>query len=145
MNLNFSEIANLITTLLAGGGAGWLLKSNRRAAKANAEKVEVEARDAEFELLRKQIGLNQQQNIDLITQLGRKEERFAEQTARLRQVQGELTKCMERINELTDELGQLRRRNDYLQLWHCRQGECVGRLPPSPAITGKEFDESLGD
>ncbi len=127
MNLNITEIANLLTTLLAGGGAGWCLKSKRRAASAEAEKNEIEARDAEFELLRKQIDLNQKQNIDLIEQLGRKEERFADQTNRLREVQASLTTALERITELTLSNGRLQRNIDYLELWHCRQRECPSR------------------
>lgn len=143
MNINLSEILNMLGTLLAGGGAGWLLKSGRRTAEARAEKSEVEARQAEFDLLRQQISLNQQQNVDLIEQLGRKEERFAEQTERLRGVQAELQGLTERLTVMTARIGRLERARDYLRMWHCRQGACDRRQPPCPALAGAEFDAAL--
>lgn len=132
--MDITEIIMTVSGFLSGGGLGWLLnaRTNRRIAMSQADKSQVEARQAEFDLLRQQIELNQQQNIALIEQLGRKEERFADQTARLRDIQRELSRTLDRVMRLTAAL-------NHYRYWHCRipygpgPRQCGRRQPPHPS------------
>ena len=63
----FQEYILPIISLLFGGGIASIItwRQTKRTANANAEQAEVQARTEEFHLLKEQIELNQQQNLDL--------------------------------------------------------------------------------
>lgn len=142
-----SLLITLITSLSGCGLFALATKAGRRKASAEAELAATQARTEEFHLLREQIELNQQQNIDLIKLLGEKEERFKEQTDRLRECQRELVKANEREIILTNALNESNRQRDYWKLWHCRSNICAegnpdpaGRQPPNDILKTARFD-----
>lgn len=140
-----------ILTLLIGGGLATFitLKSTRRTADANADQAEVQAKAEEFHLLKEQIELNQQQNLDLTKlnlklaeQLKDAESRHVEQTELLRQTQKQLVQANEDIVKLTATNGELR---VVLAKKKCEDAQCPFRQPPNattpprPDMTRDEY------
>lgn len=151
--MDWTTLIVQVLGILAAGGIGTLAsKSGRKKAASEAEIAATQARREEFELLRQQIELNQQQNLDLIKlmsdrekvhneQIADKEHRFVEQTDRLRDVQRALVAANERELELTRELAQSNAQRDYWKLWHCRKTICKdGREPPNDILRSLRFD-----
>lgn len=142
-----------IINFILGGGIALIatLAATRRKANAEADSAAVAARAEEFHLLREQIDLNQQQNMQLIQmlndrdtdharQMAEKETRFNEQTDRLREVQRDLVKANQRELSLTNTLNESLRQRDYWKLWHCRTSNCPHRIPPSDILPTLTFD-----
>lgn len=140
-----------IISLLLGGGIASIItwKATRRTANANAEQAEVQARTEEFHLLKEQIELNQQQNLDLtksnnglVEQLKDMQSRYAEQTELLRQTQKQLVQANEDIVKLTATNGELR---VELAKKKCEDSSCPFRQPPNattpprPDMTRDEY------
>lgn len=140
-----------IISLLLGGGIASIItwKATRRTANANAEQAEVQARTEEFHLLKEQIELNQQQNLDLtksnnglVEQLKDMRSRYAEQTELLRQTQKQLVQANEDIIKLTATNGELR---VELAKKKCEDSSCPFRQPPNattpprPDMTRDEY------
>ena len=147
----FETVLMPILTLLVGGGLATFItvKATRRTANANADQAEVQARTEEFHLLKEQIELNQQQNLDLTTlnlklaeQLKDAEARYVEQTELLRQTQKNLAQANEVIIKLTAENGELR---VELAKKKCEDTSCPFRQPPNattpprPDMTRDEY------
>lgn len=128
--------------LLAAGGIGSLVsKSGRKKAASEADIAATQARQEEFHLLKEQIELNQQQNLDLIRLISEKESRFADQTDRLREVQRELIAANDRELALTKQLAETTAQRDYWKMWHCRRPVCSdGRIPPNDLLKALRFD-----
>lgn len=140
-----------IISLLLGGGIASIItwKATRRTANANAEQAEVQARTEEFHLLKEQIELNQQQNLDLtksnnglVEQIKDMQSRYAEQTELLRQTQKQLVQANEDIVKLTATNGELR---VELAKKKCEDSSCPFRQPPNattpprPDMTRDEY------
>lgn len=154
----FETIILPIVTLFVGGGLATFLtlKATKRTANANADQAEVQTRADEFHLLKEQIELNQQQNLDLtkasndLTQLNLeltehikdKARKYAEQTEILRQAQAKLLAAESEQIKLTAEIGDLK-----VQLAHkrCDTLSCPFRQPPNvhtppkPDMTEAEY------
>lgn len=112
-----------------------LFKSNRRIANANADVAETQATTGEFHLLKEQIEMNQQQNLDLIKinaelveQIKEKENRFAEQTDKLRESQRNLLAATDREVEYVKRIGELELE---LEKKRCDTLTCPFRQPPN--------------
>ncbi len=150
------DLTTILTTILGiiatSGAITYAFRSGRKKAQAEADTAATAARTEEFQLLREQIELNQQQNMELIqmlnerdiahnAQLADKEARFADQTDRLREVQRALVAANEREIALTRQLAAVTRQRDYWKLWHCRRSVCTdGREPPQDILAGQTFD-----
>lgn len=147
----FEAVLMPILTLLVGGGLATFItiKATKRTANANADQAEVQARAEEFHLLKEQIELNQQQNLDLTKlnlrlaeQLKDAEGRHVEQTELLRQTQKNLAQANEDIIKLTTENGELR---VELAKKKCEDSSCPFRQPPNantpprPDMTKEEY------
>ena len=147
----FETVLMPILTLLVGGGLATFitLRATKRTADANADSAEVQARAEEFHLLKEQIELNQQQNLDLTTlnlklaeQLKDAETKHAEQTELLKQTQKNLAQANEDIIKLTTENGELR---VELAKKKCEDSSCPFRQPPNattpprPDMTRDEY------
>lgn len=147
----FETIILPIITLLFGGGLATFItiKSTRRTADANADQAEVQTRVDEFHLLKEQIELNQQQNLDLtktnleLTEhIKEKAKRYSEQTEVLRKAQTKLLAAEDEKIKLTAEIGDLK-----VQLAHkrCDTLSCPFRQPPNvhtpprPDMTNEEY------
>lgn len=147
----FDTVIMPILTLLVGGGLATFItiKATKRTANAHAEQAEVQARSEEFHLLKEQIELNQQQNLDLtklnlelVEQNKEKEKRFAEQTELLRKAQADLLASEGSKLELTTSIGDLK---VQLATKRCDDMACPFRLPPNaytpprPNMTNEEY------
>lgn len=143
-------ILPLLTLLLGGGIASAItLKATRRKADADAAQAEIQVRTEEFHLLKEQIELNQQQNLDL-TQLNLKltehikdkTQKYAEQTEVLRKTQAKLLKSEEDKIQLVTANGDLK---VELAKKKCEDELCPFRQPPNantpprPNMTNEEY------
>lgn len=135
-----------ILSLLLGGGIATIvtLKATKRQSEAQADQAEVQTQSDEFHLLKEQIELNQQQNLDLtklnlelVERIKDKERRFGEQTSLLRDVQNKLAIANEHELTLTKKMGDL---NVLLAERRCDTLECPFRQPPN-AYTPKKQNE----
>ena len=133
----FQEYILPIISLLFGGGIASITtwRQTKRTANANAEQAEVQARTEEFHLLKEQIELNQQQNLDLTKsnnnlteQLKEQQQRYVEQTELLRSVQAKLLKSEDDKVKLVQENGDLK---VELAQKKCEDLPCPFRLPPN--------------
>lgn len=141
-----------IISLLLGGGIASIItwKATRRTANANAEQAEVQARTEEFHLLKEQIELNQQQNLDLtksnnglVEQLKDMQSRYAEQTELLRSVQNKLLKSEEDKMKIVHENGELK---VELAKKKCEDLPCPFRMPPNaytPPVAGESKESYI--
>ena len=116
--MEYTEIIGIIASMSAAGG-GWELikymlniRSNKRKERAEADKAEAEANGAELGVLRETVEFLQQQ-------LKEKEERFANQTDRLREVQDKYFNLMQEKAKADLEL----------QRFRCVRPKCVQREP----------------
>ena len=147
----FETVIMPILTLLVGGGLATFItiKATKRTANAHAEQAEVQARSEEFHLLKEQIELNQQQNLDLtranlelVGQLKDAETRHVEQTELLRHTQQNLTQANVKIIKLIAENGDLK---VELANKKCEDSHCPFRQPPNantpprPDMTRDEY------
>lgn len=147
----FDTVVLPILTLLLGGGIASIItfKATRRKADADASQAEVQARTEEFHLLKEQIELNQQQNLDLtkmnlelVDQIKDKTRRYTEQTEILRKAQANLLKAEEDKMKLVAENGDLK---VELAKKKCEDLPCPFRLPPNaytppkPDLTKEEY------
>lgn len=137
----FETVILPILTLLVGGGVASIItfKATKRKADADASQAEVQARAEEFHLLKEQIELNQQQNLDLtkmnlelVDQIKDKTRRYTEQTEILRKVQADLLKSEEEKIKLVAENGDLK---VELAKKKCEDLPCPFRLPPNAFTT----------
>ena len=140
--MDFSQVVDMVWPWVAGGGLGWLLKSSRRIRKAEAESAEAHADNEEWQVYKDQLahlsGIVKTQN-DLISEMTVRhaqerrecEERFANQTDRLREVQRALVTANERELGLSQELGRVRVLLEHFKNWHCRRDftDCDRREP----------------
>lgn len=100
--MNVESVLTIIVTavgsLLGWEGVKWILtrKSNARVAEAEADKAEVKAEADEFHHLREMVEWLQQR-------LYEKEERFAEQTKLVRDLQRELLESEKKVVMLETE------------------------------------------
>lgn len=100
--MNVESVLTIIVTavgsLLGWEGVRWILtrKSNARVAEAEADKAEVKAEADEFHHLREMVEWLQQR-------LYEKEERFAEQTKLVRDLQRELLESEKKVVMLETE------------------------------------------
>ena len=147
----FDNIVLPMLSLLLGGGIATIItiKSTRRKANADALQAEVQAQTEEFHLLKEQIELNQQQNLDLtksnnglVEQVKEMQSRFVEQTELLRSTQSKLLKSEEDKMKLVHENGDLK---VELAKKKCEDLPCPFRLPPNaytpprPDITNEQY------
>ncbi len=116
--MDYTTILELAATI-SGTIGGWELikyllniRTNKRKERAEAVKVEAEADGAEFGVLKETIEFLQ-------TQLKEKEERFCQQTDRLRQVQDDYFKEMKEKQAIELEL----------QRFRCVRPKCAQREP----------------
>lgn len=116
--MEYTTILELAATI-SGTIGGWELikymlniRTNKRKERAEANKAEAEADNADFSLLRETIEFLQQQ-------LKEKEERFANQTERLRKVQDDYFEEVKKSNSLELEL----------QRFRCVRPKCAQREP----------------
>lgn len=151
MNLDWTTIITfLISTMLGAGGVGTLLnrKLNKRMAKA-------QAMTSEWELYEKQIDDLQ----ETVTHLNTTEKNHAERihtlnkalddkTDRIRKLTDQMyesERCLNvansKITQLTAKIGDLELQLEKYKNWHCRKSDCEFRLPPSPGIKGKSWEE----
>lgn len=142
MNIDIFKILKEFWPWLAGGGLGWLAKSSRRIKKAEADTAEAHANQEEWQVYKDQIshlsGIVKAQQ-DLIKEMTEQhaqerrdsEERFANQTDRLREVQRCLVAANDRELKLTQENGRLRQLLSHFKHWHCRKdfSKCQDREP----------------
>lgn len=133
----FENIILPILTLLLGGGLAAFItvKATKRTADANADQAEVQTRADEFHLLKEQIELNQQQNLDLtktnleLTEhVKDKAKKFSEQTEILRRTQAKLLAAEEEKIKLTSEIGDLK---VEIATKRCDDLPCPFRQPPN--------------
>lgn len=116
--MDYTTILGLVATI-SGTIGGWELikymlniRTNKRKERAEADKAEAEADGAEFGVLKETIEFLQ-------TQLKEKEERFANQTDRLRKLQDEHFQLLKEKNEKELEL----------QRFRCVRPKCADREP----------------
>lgn len=116
--MEYTDIFSTIASMSAVLG-GWELikymlniRNNKRKERAEADKAEAEANGAEFGVLRETVEFLQQQLKD-------KEERFAEQTDRLRKVQDDYFKLLKEDAQKDLEL----------QKYRCVRPKCLDREP----------------
>ena len=88
------------------------IRSNKRKERAEADKAEAEADSADFGVLRETVEFLQ-------TQLKEKEERFANQTDRLRKIQDDYFELMKKDAQTELEL----------QKYRCIRAKCPNREP----------------
>lgn len=147
----FEAVLMPILTLLVGGGLATFItiKATKRTANANADQAEIQARTEEFHLLKEQIELDQQQNLDLtksnnglVEQVKEMQSRFVEQTELLRSTQSKLLKSEEDKMKLVHENGDLK---VELAKKKCEDKLCPFRQPPNattpprPDMTRDEY------
>lgn len=147
----FEAVLMPILTLLVGGGLATFItiKATKRTANANADQAEIQARTEEFHLLKEQIELGQQQNLDLtranlelVGQLKDAEARHVDQTELLRQTQQNFAQANEKIIKLTAENADLK---VELAKKKCEDKLCPFRQPPNattpprPDMTRDEY------
>lgn len=147
----FETVIMPILTLLLGGGLATFItiKATKRTADANADQAEVQTRADEFHLLKEQIDLNQQQNLELTRanlelaeHIKEKAKKYTEQTEVLRKTQNNLLVAEEEKLKLTAEIGDLK-----VELAHkrCDDLPCPFRQPPNvhtppkPDMTKEEY------
>lgn len=137
----FETVILPIITAIFGGGLASVItwRSTRRKANADASQAEVQVRTEEFHLLKEQIELNQQQNLDLtktnleLTEhIKDKAKKYAEQTEILRKTQADLLKAEEEKMRLVTENGDLK---VELAKKKCEDMPCPFRLPPNAFTT----------
>lgn len=116
--MEFTSIVELTASTGAAIG-GWELikymlniRSNKRKERAEADKAEAEADSADFGVLRETVEFLQ-------TQLKEKEERFANQTDRLRKIQDDYFELMKKDAQTELEL----------QKYRCIRAKCPNREP----------------
>ena len=116
--MEYTDIFSIIASMGAAVG-GWELikymlniRSNKRKERAEADKAEAEANGAEFGVLRETVEFLQQQ-------LKEKEERFANQTDRLREVQDKYFNLMQEKAKADLDL----------QRFRCVRPKCAQREP----------------
>ena len=116
-------IVTVVTALGGFEGVKWLInrKSNARVAQANADVVEVKAETDEFRYLRERTEFAEQQ-------LVQKEQRFAEQTSVLRDVQRQLIESTIKVGKCEAEISRLQAER-AMKL--CERRGCVNREPQS--------------
>ncbi len=161
--VNLETILQMLMPALAGGGLGWLAKSNRRKAAAEADAAEARADNDEWQVHKDQIAhLSElcKAQTDHIRELTEQhahersemEERFRNQTDRLREVQRALAKANDEIVKQIRECGRLMRLVEHFKNWHCRRdyADCERREPEQRLktkycpIDEEEADESGG-
>ncbi|MDE6295150.1 MAG: hypothetical protein K2M03_03715 [Muribaculaceae bacterium] len=113
--IDFNSIAGTIISVITGGGCGWMLRSARR--KANAE-----ADAAQFDTLR----LAMEQIKDL-------QQEMADKTEKIRQLNETILLNNDRCHKLEMQLLTTR----------CDHTSCINRRPPLPWLTtGSSSDTS---
>lgn len=118
MNDKITIILSFFASLLTALGGWEMIKyllnrePNTRKAEAEADKAEAEADNSEFSILKETI-------LFLQSQLKEKEERFADQTDRLRSSQERETDLIQKCNDLKLELFKKR----------CEKEGCKSRQP----------------
>lgn len=137
----FETVILPIITAIFGGGLASVVtwRSAHRKANADASQAEIQARTEEFHLLKEQIELNQQQNLDLtktnleLTEhIKDKAKKYSEQTEILRKAQSDLLKAEEDKMRLVAENGDLK---VELAKKKCEDMPCPFRLPPNAYTT----------
>ncbi|MCD8286206.1 MAG: hypothetical protein LUD50_03150 [Clostridia bacterium] len=111
--MNWQEIVTALVAVMTALG-GWEAIKYLINRKSNARKNNAEASGAEFAVLKEMVEF-------LSKQLAEKEERFADQTQRLRDTQSDLMKVTREKAEL--ELKE--------QRYHCEVAHCPNRQPPN--------------
>lgn len=116
-------IVTVVTALGGFEGVKWLInrKSNTRVAQANADVSEIKADTDEFRYLRERTEFAEKQLVE-------KEQRFAEQTSVLRDVQRELIDTTIQMGEYKAEISRLQAER-AMKL--CERRGCVNREPQS--------------
>ena len=116
-------IVTVVTALGGFEGVKWLInrKSNTRVAQANADVSEIKADTDEFRDLRERTEFAEKQLVE-------KEQRFAEQTSVLRDVQRELIDTTIQMGEYKAEISRLQAER-AMKL--CERRGCVNREPQS--------------
>ncbi len=97
------------------------LRQTRRKYAAEADKAGISAKTDDFAVLRDTTVFHQEQ-------LRQKEERFAEQTELVRNLNRERIEDSGRMLELTKKYGELELRE---QKFHCEVRGCANRKPPN--------------
>ena len=116
-------IVTVVTALGGFEGVKWLVnrKSNARVAQANADAQEIKVDTDEFRYLRERIEFTEQQ-------LVQKEQRFAEQTSVLRDVQRQLIESTVKVGKCEAEISRL---NAERAMKLCERRGCANREPQS--------------
>lgn len=116
-------IVTVVTALGGFEGVKWLVnrKSNARVAQANADAQEIKVDTDEFRYLRERTEFAEQQ-------LVQKEQRFAEQTSVLRDVQRQLIETTIKVGERDAEISRLQAERS-IKL--CERRGCANREPQS--------------
>lgn len=140
------------TTLL-----GFILyyKQTKRMKNAEALKAEIEADGDRYEMYEERLNhcnqtveqhnetiIHQSETIaNLNSALDGKTERIRELTDKLWQSETGSNKLNAQLIEKTEIIGQLNLRIDKLMRWKCHDSNCNHRIPQSPTIKGKTFEE----
>ncbi len=105
--IDFNSIAGALVSAITGGGFGWMLRSNRRKANAEAEAAEIDS-----------LHLAMEQIKDL-------QKEMADNAEKLRQLNEALLLSNEQRHQLEMQLLTTR----------CDRIGCTGRRPPLPWLT----------
>ena len=143
--MDLSELSVMLGSILGVltplGGAGIFMyrRQNKRLKEAEVKSAEAQAKAEDWHIWKEQSEELHASNMQLIERnaklvqinaekedrhaadLKEKEERFKDQTTRLREVQRELIASQQREIELTKRVAQLERRCDHYKEWMCKK------------------------
>jgi septal ring factor EnvC (AmiA/AmiB activator) len=100
--------------------------------KQNGRVEEAKADDAELDVLIKHQEFSDKQLAEKDRQIKDWEERYGNQTERLRTTQDELIKTQK-------QLGAMELKYQHAHLWECQTGSCRSRVPSNPMLWGMEY------
>lgn len=100
--------------------------------RQNARVEEAKADDAELDVLIKHQEFSDKQLAEKDRQIKDWEERYGDQTERLRSTQDELIQTQK-------QLGAMKLKYQHAHLWECQLGDCRKRVPSNPLLWGAKY------
>lgn len=139
---DWNAVLEVLTTLATGGLLGWLSKSGRVKAKADAFKAMEEAYEFRIKALHEVIETCNRTIKELQERIAELNHALDDKTDQIRKYVAELMKVQSAVAEKEREIAELRVALEYVLEWRCEHPDCNdlrGRRPPNGKLSGQSF------
>lgn len=154
--MEITEIMGAAGSLIGlTGGLGWLFnwRSNRKVAKATAEKTMIDNYEARIAALHESMQKANEIESSHLQRISELNHSLDDKTDYIRKMVQKVWESEQEVNRVNDllnvsqttvaalerQLGEANVEKEHYKAWHCQESDCDKRRPPNPTLRGVKY------